>query len=146
VIAQRGGSHCRRALGRPGYAFSLSNGEPFAFAGLWDAWKEPKSSPQAVDTWLQSFTIITATPNELTGTVHNRMPVILRPENYDEWLKGSVPPMGLLHPYESFAMQSSLANPLVGNVRNNGPEMLNSAYAPGQSENTTKRELSASQR
>jgi putative SOS response-associated peptidase YedK len=46
----------------------MSDGAPFAFAGLWDAWKDP-----ANNQWLQSFTIITTTPNELTGTVHNRM-------------------------------------------------------------------------
>jgi putative SOS response-associated peptidase YedK len=43
------------------YAFSMSDGAPFAFAGLWDAWKDPGQGG-----WLQSFTIITTTPNELT--------------------------------------------------------------------------------
>ena len=61
----------------------MTDGEPFTFAGLWDAWKKPKTSPQTVDTWLQSFTIITTDPNELTAAVHNRMPVILKPSEYD---------------------------------------------------------------
>jgi putative SOS response-associated peptidase YedK len=46
------------------FAFSMSDDAPFAFAGLWDAWKDP-----AQDQWLQSFIIITTTPNELTATV-----------------------------------------------------------------------------
>ena len=79
------------------YAFTLANDEPFAFAGLWDVWKDPAGTP------LESYTIITTTPNELTATVHNRMPVILRPQDYDLWLshppveKGSppVPPLEL---------------------------------------------------
>lgn len=58
------------------YAFSMSDDAPFAFAGLWDARKDP-----AHDEWLQSYTIITTTPNELTGTVHNRMPLILHPDD-----------------------------------------------------------------
>jgi putative SOS response-associated peptidase YedK len=45
------------------YAFSMSDGEPFAFAGLWDAWRNPAQQEE----WLQSFTIITTKPNELTA-------------------------------------------------------------------------------
>ena len=62
------------------YAFGLKDGDLLAFAGLWDAWKEPDGS------WLQSFSIITTTPNELTATVHDRMPVILTPSDYSRWL------------------------------------------------------------
>lgn len=107
------------------YAFSLANGEPFAFAGLWDAWKEP-----ATGEWLQTFAIITTTANELTGKVHDRMPVILHPPDYDRWLErgeAHQPPVDLLRPYEAEEMQSAPCNPKVGNVRNNGPEMLNCA-------------------
>jgi putative SOS response-associated peptidase YedK len=49
------------------YAFTMRSGEPFAFGGIWDAWKEPDGG------WLQSFAIITTDPNELTATVHDRM-------------------------------------------------------------------------
>ena len=54
------------------FAFSMRSGEPFACAGLWNAWKETN-----VD-WLQTFAIITTDPNGLTAKVHNRMPVILK--------------------------------------------------------------------
>ena len=60
------------------YAFAMRSGEPFAFGGLWDGWKDP-----ATGDWLQSFSIITTDPNELTATVHDRMPVILKPSDYD---------------------------------------------------------------
>jgi hypothetical protein len=49
------------------WRYDLANGRLFAFAGLWDAWKEPKNSPQQHNTWLQSFTVITTEPNELTA-------------------------------------------------------------------------------
>jgi putative SOS response-associated peptidase YedK len=115
---------------RQPYAFSMSSGEPFAFAGLWDAWKEPKSSVQGVDTWLQSFTIITTSPNELTKQIHNRMPVIVRPEDYEEWLSrvdGEAAPVHLLRPYSADEMVAREAHKDVGNVKNNHPELLNSA-------------------
>jgi putative SOS response-associated peptidase YedK len=107
------------------YAFSMSNGEPFAFAGLWDAWIDP-----AQDQLLRSFTIITTTPNKLTATVHNRMPVILHPDDYEEWLTrvdGESLPIGLLRPYPADEMKAKEAHKDVGNVRNNHPELLNSA-------------------
>lgn len=106
------------------FAYTLKSGEPLAFAGLWDAWKDPANGE-----WLQTFAIITTTANELTVKVHDRMPVILRPRDYDRWLaRGEVeqPPTDLLRPFDADAMQADACNPAVGNVRNNGPEMLNS--------------------
>jgi putative SOS response-associated peptidase YedK len=112
------------------YVISLKSGEPLAFAGLWDAWKEPKHSQQSVhepDTWLQSYAIITTEANELMSAVHTRMPVILYERDWERWLsRGETdqPPIDLLRPYDSDLMQMALCNPSVGNVRNNGPEML----------------------
>jgi putative SOS response-associated peptidase YedK len=101
-----------------------------AFAGLWDAWKEPKRSPQDTDTWLQSFSIITTEANEIMAPIHIRMPVILAERDWKRWLDRDPearPPIDLLRPFDSDAMQTDCCNPAVGNVRNNGPEMLNSA-------------------
>ena len=109
------------------YSITLTNGEPMAFAGLWDAWKDPNSG-----IWLQSFTIITTEANELMSPIHNRMPVILHPRNWEEWLTrhDTHIPVHLLRPYESESMCANTCNPAVGNVRNNGPEML-ACPAPG---------------
>ena len=107
------------------YAFTLKDGGPFAFAGLWNAWKDPAS-----ESWLQSFTIVTTTPNELTAQVHNRMPVILEPRDYNRWLErvdGERPPVDLLRPFPASEMRVKEANKDVGNLRNNHPELLNSA-------------------
>ncbi len=109
------------------YVFMPKTRQPFAFAGLWDAWKDLKTGE-----YLQTFAIITTTPNEVTAKVHDRMPVILHPNKYDLWLDrgtGGDPDQqrqlqALLRPYESDLMLAELANPAVGNVRNNGPEML----------------------
>jgi putative SOS response-associated peptidase YedK len=109
---------------RQPYAFSVTDASLFSFAGLWDAWKDPAGH------WLQSFGIITTEANELMSAIHTRMPVILHSRDYDRWFSREVtdqPPIDLLRPYESEEMELVPANPLVGNVRNNGPEMLNSA-------------------
>jgi putative SOS response-associated peptidase YedK len=106
---------------RQPYAITLPDTPLFAFAGLWDGWKDPQGN------WLQSFTIVTTEANELMSSIHTRMPVILHPRDYDRWLTRDLtrqPPVDLLRPYESEAMRMTEANPLVGNVRNNGPEML----------------------
>ena len=105
------------------FVFMMRDSAPFAFAGLWDAWKAPDG------TWLQSFSIVTTEANELMSAVHTRMPVILHAKDYDRWLQRDAeqPPLDLLRPFESEEMTASPCNPLVGNVRNNGPDMLNSA-------------------
>ena len=58
----------------------LKSREPFGLAGLWDTWRKPDGKR------VESFTIITTEPNELVRPVHNRMPVILRPEDEEQWL------------------------------------------------------------
>ena len=52
----------------------------FAFAGLWDRWKDPSGN------WIKTCLILTTAPNAVTESVHDRMPVILNPDNYDLWL------------------------------------------------------------
>ena len=105
------------------YAFTVGQDSTFAFAGLWDAWQDKKT-----EEWLQSFAIITTTPNELTGTVHNRMPLILHERNYDEWLlrDGGPLPAHLMQPFPAVKMQARPVSRDVGNVKNNHPELLNS--------------------
>lgn len=62
------------------YCFEVNNGELFAFAGLWDRWKD--RSGKIVET----CSILTTTPTPLTSTIHDRMPAILTPDLYDLWL------------------------------------------------------------
>lgn len=62
------------------YCFEVNDGELFAFAGLWERWKDPSGN------WIKSCSILTTTPNAVTSAVHDRMPVILNPDDYDLWL------------------------------------------------------------
>jgi putative SOS response-associated peptidase YedK len=95
---------------------ALKSHEPFAFAGLWETWKSPEGET------IQSCTIITTTPNSLTASIHNRMPVILPREAESVWLDRSLEDsqvlVPLLAPYAAEAMEASAVSPLVNSPRN----------------------------
>jgi putative SOS response-associated peptidase YedK len=109
------------------WAFALESGEPLAFAGLWERWKAPDRQSE-----METFAIITTEANELTAPMHDRMPVILMPRDYERWLgrdDSGRPPIDLLRPYDSVRMRSWRVSSAVGNVRNNAPELLEEAPA-----------------
>lgn len=94
----------------------------FAMAGLYDTWTAPDGRR------ISSCTVITTTPNELMADIHNRMPVILRPGDESLWLDrtrydGELL-QSLLAPYEASEMEAYPVSPAVGNVRNDGPELI----------------------
>ena len=108
------------------YAIHMKDDEPFAFAGMWDAWKG----------WLQSYIIITTDANEVTAPVHNRMPMILKPGDYDRWLSRDPterPPVDLLRPYDADGMIAHTVDPRVGDVRNNEPGLCKAWTCPPNS-------------
>ncbi|HEX4004966.1 MAG TPA: SOS response-associated peptidase [Acidobacteriaceae bacterium] len=105
------------------WALGLSDGGPFAFAGLWERWKD-KTTQQPLET----YTILTTESNELTATIHNRMPVILTPRDYDRWLVPDDParlPVDLLRPCPAEEMTMWKVGSAVGNVRNNDATLCN---------------------
>ena len=84
------------------YAIALADRKPMALAGLWENWKSPEGE------WIRSFAIVTTTPNELCARLHNRMPVVLKPEAWPLWL-GEEPAdqsalKALLTPFPSYEM------------------------------------------
>ncbi len=87
--------------------FALKGDEsrpPFAFAGMWQTSRyEGKEGPETAET----YTIITTTANEIVKPIHpQRMPVILRPESYDQWMSGSAnEAFDLLEPFDANEMQ-----------------------------------------
>jgi putative SOS response-associated peptidase YedK len=85
----------------------LKTGEPFAFAGLWDEWHSPDGSA------IRSCTIVTTMPNALMAPIHNRMPVILDPRDYAEWLDKAVrTPESLNHLLRAFPAELMEAHPV----------------------------------
>lgn len=97
------------------YAIALGNRGPMIMAGLWEPWKSP-------DGWIRSCTIITTDANELLSQVHDRMPVILRPEDFEAWL-GEEPASpeqlkAMLKPYPAGLLAAWPVDRRVGNVKN----------------------------
>lgn len=106
---------------RQPYAIEMKDGAPFAFAGIWDAWKDAEGK------WLQSFAIVTTEANELMAKIYSRMPVILREKDYERWLDRDEMerlPLDLLRPFDAEALVMHEADPKVNNARNTGPELL----------------------
>lgn len=104
------------------YAIAMKDERLFAFAGLWDRWKDKQSG-----NWLDTYTIITTDPNELMEPFHDRMPAILAPSDYQRWLGLAEPPhlpIDLLRPFPAKEMKTWKVRKAVGNVRNNSPELL----------------------
>ena len=103
----------------------MRSGEPLAFAGLWETWRDPEG------TVIPSCTIITTTPNDLLRLIHNRMPVILPREIEDFWLDDSVDDpaalTSILIPYPADAMEAYEVLSLVNSVANKGPELTDRA-------------------
>lgn len=107
---------------QPHYIF-LKDHRPFAFAGLWEHWADPTSGGE-----LQTCTIVTTAANELMEPIHDRMPVILPPEDYAAWLDPSYyDPQALqamLRPYEAEAMDRYPVATVVNKPQNDGPDCV----------------------
>lgn len=107
------------------YFFRLKDDAPVSFAGLWERRKPDPDSEDAevAETCLH----ITTTPNKLVRPVHDRMPVILHPEDYARWLDRDVSPAEaakLLKPYPAEEMEAVVVSTRVNKVGNEGPELI----------------------
>jgi putative SOS response-associated peptidase YedK len=70
----------RKGSSKQPYCFQVGDSGLFAFAGLWERWRDPSGQ------WVKSCSIVTTTPNAVTSAIHDRMPVILDRDRYDLWL------------------------------------------------------------
>jgi putative SOS response-associated peptidase YedK len=106
------------------YAIHRRDGQPMAFAGLWEVWRPP-SQPDAAP--LFTCAIVTTRANDVLAPIHHRMPVVLAPGDWRAWLDPASPPTGvegLLVPAPSAWFDLYPVSTLVNNVRNDGPELL----------------------
>ncbi len=107
---------------RPFY-IHRADGAPLALAGLWSGWRDPST-----DTVRRTFTILTTTPNGPISRLHNRMPVVLDPANWDIWLDPGLVDIGelqgLFRPAPEDPFEIVAVRPLVNNVRNDGPDLI----------------------
>lgn len=108
---------------RPFY-FHMRDGEPFAVAGLWEVW-------EGEGEMLETCTLLTTEANELLAPYHDRMPVILSPEDYDRWLdsevRGTEMLLPLLRPYSRAEMTTYAVSPVVNSPSNDSPRCIEPA-------------------
>lgn len=110
----------RKEVKQPFY-FRRGDGKPMGLAGLWDRWTGPDGKV------IESFTIITTEANDLVRPLHNRMPVILRSENYDTWLNPDTKAeqlQSLLVPCPPEWLIAGPVSKQVNNARNDDPSCI----------------------
>jgi putative SOS response-associated peptidase YedK len=102
------------------YCFEVNDGELFAFAGIWDHWRD------ANNNIVETFSILTTSPNAVTSAVHDRMPVILDPDSYDVWLDPGMwdvtTASELLKPYDAQLMRCYPIGARINHVANDDEE------------------------
>jgi len=104
------------------FAIGMKDGSRYAFAGLWERWRDPATREP-----LETFTVITTDPNELLEPLHNRMPVIIQSKDYDRWLAPGDPeraPVDLLRPFPAEQMTAWKVDRKVGIVKNDTPDCI----------------------
>ncbi len=106
----------RTATNKQPFCFEVNEGDLFAFAGLWDGWKD------ASGNWIKTCSILTTTPNAVTSAIHDRMPVILDREKYDLWLDPGMQNVAviseLLKPYNARMMRAYPVSTRINHVAN----------------------------
>ncbi len=100
-----------------------TDGEPLAFAGLWEHWKGgPDDAPRT------TFTVLTTDANDDLEGLHDRMPCLIEPEDFERWLTPEVvdeeATARLLAPAPKGTLVTDRVSTLVNNVRNEGPQLL----------------------
>jgi putative SOS response-associated peptidase YedK len=116
----------RRPNGKQPYVIGMADGNPFAFAGLWEHWHGLDGSE------LETCTVLTTEANELMAPIHDRMPVILEPQDYADWLgtgEDSAPAevaqlQHLMRPYPADQMKAYPVSNYVNDPRHEGAECI----------------------
>jgi putative SOS response-associated peptidase YedK len=105
--------------GKQPYWVGMTDGGPFSMAGIWERWHG--ESGEAVN----SFALITTEPNELAGAIHDRMPVIIAPTDYEAWLTVEArDAQNLIRPYPAAAMKAYPISTRVNSPNNNDPSII----------------------
>jgi putative SOS response-associated peptidase YedK len=107
---------------------SRSDGCPLAFAGLYELWRDPAVAREDPDTWLWTATIITTSAPDELGMIHDRMPMIIDPGSWADWLdpasNDAADLLALLVPAAASGLVTYPVSSAVNSVRNNGPELI----------------------
>jgi putative SOS response-associated peptidase YedK len=92
---------------------------PFALAGIWKEITNAKTGEL-----LDAYLVITSAPNELMAQLHDRMPLIIDPADYDRWLSADAPPLDLLKPYPAERMTTYEISTKINKPGYDAPDIL----------------------
>jgi putative SOS response-associated peptidase YedK len=110
------------------YYITRGDGGPLAFAGLYELWRDPELPDDHERAWLWTATIITTSAPDDLGRIHDRMPMVIEPDRWADWLDPAASDpadlVALLAPAASDGLISYPVSTAVNSVRNNGPELL----------------------
>lgn len=112
----------KMAKGKLPHYIYRADGSPLAIAGLWASWRDPEGDERVV-----SCTIVTTEPNQLLVDIHDRMPVVLPADRWDQWLDREFADTDALVAMLAPSVEEMQAHPvstLVNSVRNNLPECI----------------------
>jgi len=124
-----------RPSGKQPVYYSMRDGDLFCLAGIWETWTTPEQVDepelpglgQAQAETLQTFTVITTTPNRLAKRVHDRMPVIVHSADYRQWLSPKSQAADLkqmLRPFDDEPIREHYVTRLMNNPRFESPECI----------------------
>ncbi len=116
----------RRGGAKVPHFFRRADGDVLVLAGLYERWRDPGLPEDA--PWRRTCTVLTTTPGEDLDGIHDRQPVVLERDAFSLWLTGSEGELGavkaLCHPSAPHTLVHHAVDSRVGNVRNDGPELI----------------------
>jgi len=109
------------------YFIRNRGGGVLPMAGLYEFWRDPQAAPD-VDPWLWTSVVITTEATDGVGRIHDRMPMLVEPQNWDRWLDPQLtdvePLLELLVPAAPGRLEAYPVSTEVNDVRNNGPQLV----------------------
>jgi putative SOS response-associated peptidase YedK len=121
-------TEAKDAKGKPRkqpYFITPKDGGVLAMAGLYELWPDPAKAEDDPTRWLWSCTVITTEAEDSLGRIHDRMPLMVERERWDQWLDPTRPgDLDLLTPAAPGRLEAYPVSTLVSNVRNNGRELV----------------------
>src|SRR6478672_1163879 len=109
------------------YAIAMKDRSPFGIGGLWENWKEP-----ATGEWIRTFAILTTPANDLVARIHDRMPAILKPGDYERWLGLEPDPHDLLAPFPGELLSIWPISKRVNSPDNDDEQLLDEVPLPAE--------------
>jgi putative SOS response-associated peptidase YedK len=97
----------------------MKDGKPFGIGGIWENWKD-----LATGEWIRTFAVITTDANALVAEIHDRMPLILAPKNYERWLGDEPDPADLTQPFPPEPMRMWPISTRVNKPENDDPSIV----------------------